>query len=218
MISAKFVAPLLLAATLATVGCKRIPRDEYEAAIAENTELRERLAAQQDAVRQANDQLSALEQERNQLNGQLSTLQGQLASRPSQSNTGFEGMSGVNVSRRGSDLVVGVAGDVLFASGSATLRSEAKSTLNRIAAQIKSRYQGHRIRIEGHTDSDPIRKSKWGTNERLSAERALAVEEYLATQGISKDVMYIAGMGSADPRGTKAQSRRVEIVILDEFR
>ena len=110
--------------------------------------------------------------------------------------------------------VVEVAGDVLYASGKADLKSSSKQTLDQIARTILQRYPSNEIRIAGHTDNDPIRKSGWKTNERLAAERALSVEEYLATRGIDKDRMHVASYGPARPKGSKKDSRRVEIVIL----
>ncbi len=109
-----------------------------------------------------------------------------------------------------------VAGDVLFDSGKATLKSSAKKTLDKVASTIKSSYGGHQVRVEGYTDSDPLVKTKgtWKTNERLSGERAMAVEEYLCSRGLSKDQIYYAGFGSARPKSSKKDSRRVEIVIL----
>lgn len=121
---------------------------------------------------------------------------------------------GADVSTRGTDVVVSVAGDVLFDSGSVTLKQSARQTLDRIAGTIQSQYGGHQLRIAGHTDSDPIRRSSWKTNERLSAERALTVEDYLSQRGLSKDRMYIAGYGPAMPKGDKKSSRRVEIIII----
>lgn len=126
--------------------------------------------------------------------------------------TGFEDMG--DVSRAGSDIVVAVAGDVLFDSGSVTIKSSAKANLDRIAGVLQSQYGGNDVRVAGHTDSDPIKRSKWGSNERLSCERALAVEEYLASRGVSKDRMYSAGYGPAKSKGDKKSSRRVEIVVI----
>ncbi|MGE3108771.1 MAG: flagellar motor protein MotB [Phycisphaerales bacterium] len=121
---------------------------------------------------------------------------------------------GTITSRRGGDLVVEVAGDVLFDSGSVTLKSSAKRTLDRIAQTIRGRYAGNIVRVEGYTDRDPIRKSKFESNEELSAKRALAVEKYLVSKGIPGDRIYAAAFGPANPKSTKQQSRRVEIVIL----
>ena len=50
--------------------------------------------------------------------------------------------------------------------------------------------------------------------EKLNSERALAVEDYLASKGLDKDRMYISGYGPAKPRSSKKDSRRVEIVIM----
>lgn len=121
-----------------------------------------------------------------------------------------------STSRRGSDLVVQVAGDVLFDAGSITLKSTAKRTLDRVARVILDRYTSNQIRVEGYTDSDPIKKSKklYESNEELSAKRALAVEKYLVSRGVSSAMIYAAAFGPADPKSTKKASRRVEIVIL----
>ena len=83
------------------------------------------------------------------------------------------------------------------------------------AREPAGRYSNRLIRISGHSDSDPIKKSQWKTNERLSAERALTVEEYLANKGVSNDSMYVAAFGSSRPLETKKSSRRVEIVVLN---
>lgn len=117
---------------------------------------------------------------------------------------------------REANVVLSVAGDVAFAAGSATLSTAGKKELDGIARTIKSKYSGHRIRIEGYTDSDPIRKAaaRFPTNEALSAARAAAVEKYLQQKGIPGSSMESVGMGSAKPKSTKAASRRVEIVIL----
>jgi outer membrane protein OmpA-like peptidoglycan-associated protein len=114
------------------------------------------------------------------------------------------------------DLVVEVAGDVLFDSGSVTLKATAKKTLDTVARRIKGDYSGHTIRVEGYTDSDPLNKTKgkYKDNEELSAQRALAVERYLVSKGVSSRDVYSAAFGPAKPKGSKKASRRVEIVIL----
>jgi flagellar motor protein MotB len=70
--------------------------------------------------------------------------------------------------------------------------------------------------VDGHTDPDPIAKTKgmWQDNLDLSAERARAVAKYLTSQGglTSKNVDARA-FGSTQPKKTKDASRRVEIVV-----
>lgn len=124
---------------------------------------------------------------------------------------------GTTTRRDHGDLVVEVAGDVLFDSGSIVLKATAKRTLDQVARRINSDFSGNIVRVEGHTDSDPIKKqkAKYKDNEQLSAERALAVERYLVDKGVSSGQIYSAAFGSAKPKGSKKESRRVEIVILN---
>jgi chemotaxis protein MotB len=197
-------------------GCKSISQSDYDAAIDENTQLRERIASLQDNVRQANERHAAITQENTQLREENARLrQGGPAGTGARGASGFEGIAGVDVGYRpGGEIVVGVAGDVLFASGQATLRQQARQRLDQVAQVLRSQYPNNVIRVEGHTDSDPIRRSGWKTNERLGAERAMAVQEYLVSKGVQGNRIYSATFGASRPRGNKEQSRRVEIVIL----
>ena len=207
------VTACLAMSTLALSGCSK-NRVSMEDLQAENAELRDRNMQIESALNDSEAARAALENERDGLIAENNRLRGDLQSAQSNPVTGFEGIQGSSVDMRAGEIAVSVEGDVLFNSGSVSLRSEAKATLDQIANVIRRDYAGNEIRIAGHTDTDPIRKSKWGTNERLSAERALAVEDYLSSKGISKDQMYIAGYGPAKQRGSKKESRRVEIIIL----
>lgn len=188
-------------------GCNNSLRDENAALMMEAQELR----AERDQLRA---ELGSSESQRVALESELQSLRQSLASRGVGTDSGFGG-DGVTVSSRGGEIVVGVAGDVLFDSGKVAIKQSAKATLDGIAATIKQRYPDKTIRVEGYTDTDPIRKSGWKTNERLSAERALAVEEYLVSRGLRNDQVYSAAFGASNPKATKRDSRRVEIVIVD---
>ncbi len=111
-------------------------------------------------------------------------------------------------------ISVSVPGDLLFAPGKVELSSGSKQTLAEIAAIIQAEYPGRRVRVEGYTDTDPIRKSSWQDNLQLSMERSAAVYRYLDERGIEPELMYAAGFGSQKSRETKEMSRRVEIVVL----
>lgn len=143
---------------------------------------------------------------------QADQLRNQQASRMPADGGGSGG--GSTTTRQGRDVVIDIAGDVLFGSGSATLKPEARTELNKIAGQLNGKYSQYNVRVEGHTDSDPIRKSKWKTNEALSEARARAVADYLSTRGVSAGRMSVIGKGSSVPKKTKKESRRVDIVIL----
>ena len=184
---------------------------DLEALRDENTSLREQLAQLENALDTCEDRNANLVADRDAAVSEAERLRG---ARGGAGANPFGTLPGVEVTQRGGEIVVNVAGDVLFASGQTTLRGDAKSTLDQIASVLQSRYPNNEIRIAGHTDSDPIKKSQWKSNERLSAERAMAVEDYLASRGLNKDRMYIAGYGSSQPRGDKKASRRVEIIVL----
>jgi flagellar motor protein MotB len=113
-------------------------------------------------------------------------------------------------------VTVRVPGDVLFDPGQATIRTGAKATLDKVAAALKKEYPGKQIRVEGHTDADPIRVSKWKSNQDLSEARALAVKQYLAQKGVDNASLTTRGFAADKPRSPtdKALNRRVEIVVV----
>jgi len=198
-------------------GCKTVSQRDYDAAIDENTQLRERIDGLQENVRQANSGNNAFQQQNADLRAENERLLNDLNTAQSRPQTGFEGIEGVDIAMRsGGAIVVRVPGDVLFNSGSNDLRKDAKATLNQIAGVIKATYAGNEIRVEGYTDTDKLvkTKDKWKTNENLSAARALAVEAYLVAKGIDNNRIYSAAFGPSNPKANKKESRRVEIVIL----
>ena len=129
-------------------------------------------------------------------------------------------VQGAEVVRDGDTVRIRVTNTSLFDPGKATLKPGATQVLDRVASAIRRDYPGLLVGIEGHTDSDPIRKSNWKDNHELSVERAMAVYEYLKTKsGISADQLFVAGYGSNVPVASnksaagKAQNRRVEFVV-----
>ncbi len=196
---------LALSSVAFTGGCNnedKIKADELSAQLAQAQNDREALKAQADAA-----QARAAELER-----QNQALAAQAASnQPSNIPSGVGNPGG---STRSQPVVLEVAGDVAFNAGQATLTSAGKKELDKISATLKSRYSGNSIRVEGYTDSDPIRKSKWASNEALSLARAQAVAQYLTSKGISSNRVDSVGMGAANPKSSKAASRRVEIHVL----
>jgi chemotaxis protein MotB len=204
-------------ALLTVVGCSSVPQDEYDQALTENAELRDRLAETQSMLQQSEDDKSDLVRRTQDLSAELQRAESQTIQQPigggNQANLGNGGIQGA-VMRPTGDVVLSVAGNVLFESGKVTLKASGRRELDRIARAIMTQYSNNTIRVEGYTDTDPIRKSTWKSNERLSSERALSVEAYLVARGLNPDRVYSAAMGSASPKSNKQASRRVEIVIL----
>ena len=120
------------------------------------------------------------------------------------------------VSFRHGLLTIGVNDSVTFSSGSTELKSSANTVLRNIADVVKSKYKGRRIYVQGHTDTDPIVKTKglYRDNRHLSVERADAVARYLIKQGVPESEIVVMGFGPYDPiSADKAQNRRVEVGI-----
>ncbi|MEM9251417.1 MAG: OmpA family protein [Planctomycetota bacterium] len=198
------------------VGCNDDLKLKNAALVDENLALRDEL----DRARAA---LDSAESERSELLARVnqyelsSTSTEPTALPPASANTGFESIAGIETYSTGGTVAVRIPGDVLFSPGKVDLRGSSTQTLSQIASVLNGQYPDAVIRVEGYTDTDPIRKSKWTDNLELSLERAAAVHRHLAKQGVSPDRMYAAGYGETRPRGSKAQSRRVEIVVvLDE--
>ena len=118
-------------------------------------------------------------------------------------------------------LTVTLENSLLFDSGKATLKRTTSAELDHIHSVLQQKYAGKHVDVVGHTDSDPIRKTKnqWKDNLELSAQRALSVTRYLIQKGISEDGIRAVGCGESRPVASnassagKAKNRRVEIVV-----
>lgn len=127
----------------------------------------------------------------------------------------------LNVEERG--LVIRFMDKVLFDSGKADLKPEAKEILDTIAEVLnREEFKDKLIKVEGHTDTDPIVYSTtFPTNWELSAIRATNVLRYLVEEnGIdgnrisSSGYSYHRPIAPNDTPENKQMNRRVDIVIL----
>ncbi|MDQ7778692.1 MAG: OmpA family protein [Planctomycetota bacterium] len=132
------------------------------------------------------------------------------------------GVKGVEIAEVDGYPAVVLSASMLFDAGKATVSKSGQAKLAEIAQVLKSRCPGCTVRVDGHTDNTPIKKSKYATNWALSAARAEAVLKYLIdTARFDKTKVFLAGFGDTKPResnstdaGRKA-NRRVELVIMD---
>lgn len=216
------VAGLACMAALAAglTGCQG-NKKQSDLALQEASELRERNATLEQAAREKDTRIAELETRlANSVPAGTPAVTPAAptnwqAPAPVGFNTGGNFQNDEDFQRDSSgNMVATIAGNVLFDSGQATIKSDARRQLDRIAQKLNSTYRGAQIRIEGHTDSDPIRRSKWGSNEALSKARADAVRDYLASKGVRTGRIDTDGLGSSRPKATKAASRRVEIIVM----
>ncbi|KKL03602.1 hypothetical protein LCGC14_2624490 [marine sediment metagenome] len=131
--------------------------------------------------------------------------------------------TGATVNVKDGKIAVMLPSSVFFNSGQATLKKKAKSSLTKVGNAIKNDFPYGTIRVEGHTDSDPIKRTRslYASNWELSAKRAASVLHFLVGKcGLDSNRLYIAGFGEYQPIASnntkkgKTQNRRVEIVIL----
>jgi len=119
-------------------------------------------------------------------------------------------------------LVITFVAEVLFDSGKAQLRKESYPILDKVVRILKEEVEENDIGVEGHTDNEPIRYSRWKSNWELSTQRALSVIYYLQDSGIKPTRLSARGYGEFRPVASnntkegRQLNRRVEIVILPQ--
>ena len=102
--------------------------------------------------------------------------------------------------------------DIKFDSGSTTIKPESYPVLAEIVTILKQN-PNLKVEIQGHTDS----AGSLALNNRLSGNRAQAVQKYLIDQGVNPDQLTSVGYGpslplmSNDTAEGRARNRRVEL-------
>lgn len=127
----------------------------------------------------------------------------------------------LKVEERG--LVIRFMDSVFFDSGYADIKTESLEILHYVSDILKrEEFSDKHIKIEGHTDTDPIVYStEYPTNWELSAIRATNVLRYLVEEEkidgrrvSSSGYSYHRPIVPNDTGKNKAKNRRVDIVIL----
>lgn len=202
-----------LISTLFLPGCTNWKK-KYEALNVEHQNLKGLLERERSEKGQLGERISKDSQT-------IQELQRQIAERsktPAEA-TGFGEGYDVSFDPSAGTITVTLPNTILFSPGKATLKKATSTELNHIRSVLRSKYAGKQIDVVGHTDSDPIKKSKWKDNLELSAQRALTVVRYLIGRGIPKNEIRAVGCGAARPitsnatASGKARNRRVEIVV-----
>jgi flagellar motor protein MotB len=217
---------VLLAGSLGmfAAGCQNRMHDDNLALHDQNnrlqgelTETRSKLADTEGRLQRAPDpaQVSQMQARISELEEQLKQTQPAPAVGPSgKADPSIPGIEATYDRARGT-LTVNLPGEILFEPGKAALKGSAHGTLDKIASAIKRDYSGKKVFIDGHTDADPISRTKeqWEDNWDLAAARANAVRKYLTTKGVDTRLVDLRAFGPNKPKGNKSASRRVEIVV-----
>jgi len=115
--------------------------------------------------------------------------------------------------------------EVLFAKGAAEMGDVGKAQLDELALtllEIAVDIPGEVdwvLRVDGHTDSDPIATARYPSNWELSTARALSVVKHLVGAGLPANRLVAAGFGEFHPLDkrtdeiAKRRNRRIELKL-----
>lgn len=119
-------------------------------------------------------------------------------------------------------MVVVLATDILFGSGSANLSKDGKTALAEVA-QVLASIPKRSFQVEGHTDNVPIATAQYPSNWELASARAVNVLKSMVDSGLPSERVSAASFGDARPAVAndsadgKAQNRRIEIIIVPDL-
>jgi flagellar motor protein MotB len=203
--------------------------------VLQDQHLRE-LAERDDQIRSLQEERTALKAQMRDLEYQRDSLETSLIDANSRASTAaapagaaqetpqsFAELDSVGVGygkNAAGEPMLTIPAEITFASGKAELSSKGRSALDAVARTLKREFPDANYWIEGHTDSDPIKHSSFGTNRDLSLARAMAVLHYFVESGgIPDEHCIVVGHGQYQPLvaetgpAGKAKNRRVEIVV-----
>jgi len=115
--------------------------------------------------------------------------------------------------------------EVLFSKGSSEMGVGGKLQLDQLATtllEIALEIPGEIdwiLRIDGHTDNDPIHTAKFPSNWELSTARAISVVKHLTDAGLPANRLVAAGFGQYHPLDkrtdeiAKRRNRRIELKL-----
>jgi chemotaxis protein MotB len=216
VVKAKAIIPLVCLVALSVVsGCTDYKK-KYDYLNVEYQNLKGRFENLQNERQQLTDRISQDQQTIDDLRRQIEELN----KTPAEA-TGFGPGYDVAFDANAGTITVTLPNTILFDSGKAELKSATSDELDHILSVLQSKYAGKEIDVVGHTDTDPIAKTRdlWKDNWELSAERALSVTRYLIAHGIPGSQIKASGCGPDRPiapntsAAGKAKNRRVEIVV-----
>lgn len=122
--------------------------------------------------------------------------------------------TGVEVSRRGQQIVLEMPSDVTFAFNKYDIQPRFYGVLDSVAHTL-SHYPATYVDVDGHTDAI----GSYAYNQVLSERRAGTVADYLSAHAVSPARMHVEGFGKTEPIASnatisgRAANRRVEIVL-----
>lgn len=122
--------------------------------------------------------------------------------------------TGIEVDRRGDNIVLNMPGDITFAFDRADIQPQFYPVLDDIGRTL-AQYNQTTVQVTGHADS--VGSDQY--NQSLSERRARAVADALVQRGVGSTRIYVVGRGESQPIASndteegRARNRRVEILL-----
>ena len=81
------------------------------------------------------------------------------------------------------------------------MKPDAQRTLDQVVSLLRTEYPGEMVIIEGHTDNQPLDRTKklYEQNMNLGYARARAVFKYFLDHGLSEDRMILSAFSFNKP-------------------
>lgn len=225
----------LVGAGLAGTGCAASDadwRERYLEKERDSSDMAAQISSERSAratavsqLEEARAQLAALERE----NEALKSRPAEAAAEPAPANDAAANESVDRLKTKGFDayrtadgnIAIVLPADINFSAGSKDLTPAGKKAVDQLSGELDGQFAGYSIRIEGHTDGDPIKKAPFKDNWELGSERALSVLRTLVNDHkIAPERLVAASRGETVPVADnksdkgKAKNRRVEVVVL----
>ena len=117
--------------------------------------------------------------------------------------------------------------EIFFESGAADINPSGKAQLDKIATAIREIAAEIPddiewvLRVDGHTDANPISTPQFPSNWYLSSARAIAVVNYLVEKGLPEERLVAAGFGQFHPLvegrspADNRRNRRIEFKLTE---
>ena len=229
---------LLAVGLMLTAGCKK---DELRAKDARIAELEDQSQATAATLEQCKKDKENLDKLVKGYSGEINAMEAALAEAAAREERAARRLEEYNsilkqmksmidagkldVTVRSNKLVIALPEAVLFASGSAKLKTEGVrvlAELGPILASLKERS----FQVGGHTDNKPIKTKRFPSNWELSGARAIDVTQLLIEYGVPPSRISAAAYADTEPVADnateegRAQNRRIEIALqpnLDEL-
>jgi len=209
----------LVVLVVAFIGCAETRKLRQE-----NEQLKAQVLKLSDTLAETKAENERLQAEKVGAEGELSKARAEAAQKTSELEKMTQQLKGqgFEVAMREGMMVVTMPQKLLYPSGSASIGKAGRDKLQTLAKALSGELKGFPVEVQGHTDNEPIRrtKDKYKSNWELSYDRAQTVAYSLIKSGVEPNRIRVSAYGEYHPVASnstadgRSKNRRVEIVVM----